>query len=82
MPELMVSCSIGDSDDELGRMLAVLRFWFTKDLVWSFSALSLDRGANASSAEIRQRQAMQAIQFNARGVLQSTLNPLRFPTVN
>ena len=25
--------SIGDSDDGLGRMLAVLRFWFTKDLV-------------------------------------------------
>ncbi|CCX09779.1 hypothetical protein FPQ18DRAFT_37234 [Pyronema domesticum] len=24
--------SIGDSDDELGRMLGVLRFWFTKDL--------------------------------------------------
>lgn len=24
--------SIGDSDDELGRFLAVLRFWFTKDL--------------------------------------------------
>ncbi|KAI9798566.1 MAG: hypothetical protein M1833_004703 [Piccolia ochrophora] len=24
--------SIGDSDDELERMLAVLRFWFTKDL--------------------------------------------------
>ncbi|KAL8909302.1 MAG: hypothetical protein Q9207_000312 [Kuettlingeria erythrocarpa] len=26
------SISIGDSDDALGRMLAVLRFWFTKDL--------------------------------------------------
>lgn len=25
--------SIGKSDDELGRMLEVLRFWFTKDLV-------------------------------------------------
>lgn len=25
--------SIGDSEDALGRMLAVLRFWFTKDLV-------------------------------------------------
>lgn len=24
---------IGDSDESLGRMLAVLRFWFTKDLV-------------------------------------------------
>ncbi|MCJ1373785.1 hypothetical protein MMC20_005015 [Loxospora ochrophaea] len=29
-PETFIS--IGDSDDELGRMLAVLRFWFTKDL--------------------------------------------------
>ena len=26
-------CSIGDSNDDLGRMLEVLRFWFTKDLV-------------------------------------------------
>jgi oxysterol-binding protein-related protein 9/10/11 len=26
--------SIGRSDDEIGRMLEVLRFWFTKDLVW------------------------------------------------
>src|SRR5205814_2111093 len=25
--------SIGKSDDEVGRMLEVLRFWFTKDLV-------------------------------------------------
>lgn len=28
-----IKSSIGDSEDELGRMLAVLRFWFTKDLV-------------------------------------------------
>lgn len=28
-----IKTSIGDSEDELGRMLAVLRFWFTKDLV-------------------------------------------------
>lgn len=26
---------IGKSDDDLGRMLEVLRFWFTKDLVRS-----------------------------------------------
>jgi hypothetical protein len=26
--------SIGRSDDDVGRMLEVLRFWFTKDLVW------------------------------------------------
>ncbi|BDD63240.1 Oxysterol-binding protein-like protein 1 [Monascus purpureus] len=26
--------SIGKSDDPLGRMLEVLRFWFTKDLVY------------------------------------------------
>lgn len=30
-----IKSSIGDSEDELGRMLAVLRFWFTKDLVSS-----------------------------------------------
>ncbi|KZF21925.1 hypothetical protein L228DRAFT_211946, partial [Xylona heveae TC161] len=29
-PETFIS--MADSDDELGRMLAVLRFWFTKDL--------------------------------------------------
>ncbi|MCJ1452751.1 hypothetical protein MMC28_003094 [Mycoblastus sanguinarius] len=29
-PETFIG--IGDSDDELGRMLGVLRFWFTKDL--------------------------------------------------
>lgn len=27
--------SIGKSDDEVGRMLEILRFWFTKDLVQS-----------------------------------------------
>jgi hypothetical protein len=32
---LTKSYSIGKSDDELGRMLEVLRFWFTKDLVSS-----------------------------------------------
>jgi hypothetical protein len=26
--------SIGKSDEPVGRMLEVLRFWFTKDLVW------------------------------------------------
>ena len=31
--KLTSSDSIGDSDDALGRMLAVIRFWFTKDLV-------------------------------------------------
>ncbi|KAL8952997.1 MAG: hypothetical protein Q9222_001112 [Ikaeria aurantiellina] len=29
---LSILRNIGDSDDALGRMLAVLRFWFTKDL--------------------------------------------------
>ncbi|KAI9879225.1 MAG: hypothetical protein M1830_009156 [Pleopsidium flavum] len=29
---LSILRNIGDSDDPLGRMLAVLRFWFTKDL--------------------------------------------------
>lgn len=30
--------SIGKSDNELGRMLEVLRFWFTKDLVRGMQA--------------------------------------------
>ncbi len=30
---LILLYSIGDSDEPLGRMLGVLRFWFTKDLV-------------------------------------------------
>lgn len=36
------SYSIGKSDDELGRMLEVLRFWFTKDLVCFGCSDSLD----------------------------------------
>lgn len=36
--------SIGKSDDELGRMLELLRFWFTKDLVWT--PLPLKQGYN------------------------------------
>ncbi|KAI9735962.1 MAG: hypothetical protein M1834_001428 [Cirrosporium novae-zelandiae] len=34
-PETFVS--IGDSDDSVERMLEVLRFWFTKDLVRDFA---------------------------------------------
>ncbi len=53
--------SIGKSDDELGRMLEVLRYWFTKDLVW---ALLLCWNVPADRAvEIRQGEAMQAIQL-------------------
>ena len=37
--------SIGDSDDDLGRMLAVLRFWFTKDLVRLISYLCFSGAA-------------------------------------
>jgi len=37
--------SIGDSDDSLGRMLAALRFWFTKDLVRHREQASLIRQA-------------------------------------
>lgn len=36
-----IKSSIGDSEDELGRMLAVLRFWFTKDLVSSFGFVGI-----------------------------------------
>lgn len=35
-PETFIA--IGDSDEPLGRMLGTLRFWFTKDLVWLYSA--------------------------------------------
>ena len=46
---LTSSDSIGDSDDALGRMLAVIRFWFTKDLVgfWASKAMKL-KGPNES----------------------------------
>ena len=47
--KLKTLCSIGDSDDELGRMLAVLRFWFTKDLVRSGG------NANGRMTESRNR---------------------------
>ena len=33
---MLTDYRIGESDDELERMLEVLRFWFTKDLVSSF----------------------------------------------
>lgn len=38
--------SIGTSDDELGRMLEVLRFWFTKDLV---SGVDTNRGTSTNT---------------------------------
>ena len=40
---LMYLTSIGDSDDALGRMLAVVRFWFTKDLVgiWAQESMQI-----------------------------------------
>ena len=60
--------SIGDSDDELGRLLGCLRFWFTKDLVWA--VVALDRAAVDCGLEICQGQAMQALQLNAGRVLQ------------
>lgn len=50
--------SIGDSEDQVGRMLGVLRFWFTKDLVrpiYRHGKLELIPIA------IRQREAMQTI---------------------
>lgn len=39
-----MSFSIGKSDDELGRMLEVLRFWFTKDLVSMHELVCKDIG--------------------------------------
>jgi hypothetical protein len=52
--------SIGDSDEPLGRMLAALRFWMTKDLVSVVSGREQDISAK-SIPEIHQRQACQAI---------------------
>jgi hypothetical protein len=43
--------SIGQSEEDLGRMLEVLRFWFTKDLVWDSSVMAeelADSGRNMS----------------------------------
>ena len=57
---LKEASSIGDSEDALGRMLAVLRFWFTKDLVDDVRDLE-KVGADSCCLEIRQGQAMQAI---------------------
>lgn len=60
--------SIGKSDDEVGRMLEVLRFWFTKDLVQQAprsSHLNL-----LTQAEICQGQAVQALQLRAWRILQ------------
>ena len=62
-------CSIGDSDDELGRMLGVLRFWFTKDLVGFRRSSSLKDEELTKSIEIRQRKAMQTLQLCAWRVL-------------
>jgi hypothetical protein len=62
--------SIGDSDEDLGRMLGCLRFWFTKDLV---RCTRLGEECDADSgAEIRQGQAMQALQLDAGRILPGT----------
>lgn len=37
-PDLLITHSIGDSQDPLDRMLAVLRFTFTKELKYVVSA--------------------------------------------
>jgi hypothetical protein len=62
--------SIGDSEDDLGRMLGCLRFWFTKDLVGcTYDA----RGCDANlGPEICQGQAMQTLQLHTGRVLPGT----------
>lgn len=65
--------SIGDSEDGLGRMLAVLRFWFTKDLVGSVLSVA-KRSINARHVEIRQGKALQTLQLGTWRVLQSMLS--------
>ena len=54
------TCSIGDSDTDIGRMLEVLRFWFTKDLVRVLPTCTLNARAD-EAVEIRQGEAVQAL---------------------
>lgn len=63
---LIESYSIGKSDDELGRMLEVLRFWFTKDLVHlTPTCHPLPPEIRAECwTEIHQGKTMQAIQLD------------------
>ena len=53
-------------------MLAVLRFWFTKDLVRFACRVLPMRIMLINRAEIRQGKTMQAIQFYTGRVLSST----------
>ena len=53
--------SIGKSDDPLDRMLEVLRFWFTKDLVWHRQDLHSCDHFTDRSLEIHQGKAVQTI---------------------
>ena len=78
---LTPSFSIGDSNDGLGRMLEVLRFWFTKDLVCLCCSRCLNNTKLTGYVEIRQREAVQAIQFHLRGVLSSMSNPSLLPII-
>lgn len=57
---LMCVGSIGDSDDELGRFLGVLRFWFTKDLVGLRTDPAVEVVIADSALEIYQRPALQS----------------------
>jgi hypothetical protein len=63
--------SIGTSDDDLGRMLEVLRFWFTKDLVCivNRNLPSEDRPLMMRWAEIYQGKAVQTVQFDSWRIL-------------
>ena len=60
---LTSSDSIGDSDDALGRMLAVIRFWFTKDLVgfWASKAMGLKGPNESRRSTLRGNRANRTI---------------------
>ena len=67
----LIPGSIAEPTDPFGRMMNVLRFWFTKDLVlyamvacWGFKSPRSNR-----KAEICQGQARQTVQFRVRRVL-------------
>ena len=61
--KLTSSDSIGDSDDGLGRMLSVIRFWFTKDLVGfgASIAISMGRSNNLDRSTSRGNHANPTI---------------------
>ena len=66
---LTYSFSIGDSDNGLGRMLEVLRFWFTKDLVGLKAKRTTVEGRAYKPTEVCEGKTLQTLQFYTRRIL-------------